>query len=127
MIKIVRSMKISTFQQLPTKLFFSFASSLPMKKGNSADVGSAYLNAPMPADSEVFMLLDSDVASSFVRLFPDSYKQFLRKDGSVVVKLDKAFYGCVQHQRLKAGSEAFFLLIARACLVLVESLSEKGK
>ncbi len=34
---------------------------------------------------------------------------------------------CVQHQRLKAGSEAFFLLIARARLVLVESRSEKGE
>jgi Reverse transcriptase (RNA-dependent DNA polymerase) len=55
----------------------------------SLDIGSAYLNAKMPKDDPsklVFILTDID----------PTYKKFLRPNGSIIVELDQALYGCIE-------------------------------
>ena len=63
----------------------------------TADIGGAYLNADM--QKEVYMRLDSKLAEVLVALEPE-YEQFMCKDGSMVVKLRKALYGCVESAKL---------------------------
>ncbi len=63
------------------------------------DIGSAYLNAPMPSESDVFGVLDKRVAQAFCRLYP-RYLPFLRTDGTLIVKLRKAVYGCIESAKL---------------------------
>ena len=62
------------------------------------DIGSAYLNAPMPKDDPdklVFMRIQPDIATLLCKLDP-AFTQFLARDGSLVVELDQALYGCIQ-------------------------------
>ncbi|KAA8498721.1 Copia protein [Porphyridium purpureum] len=57
------------------------------------DFPGAFLHAPMPADvPDTHMRIDSFLADVLVRL-DQKYEQYLRKDGSLVVKLTKALYG----------------------------------
>ncbi len=65
----------------------------------TADISSAYLNAPQPESSPVFGLLDKRIAESFCRLYP-RYIPFRRGDGSLIIKLRKAVYGCVESAKL---------------------------
>jgi len=67
----------------------------------TCDIGSAYLNAPMdPSHEPVFMRIDAELAKVLVAMYPDKFKDYLNYDGSVVVQLDKALYGCVQSAKL---------------------------
>ena len=60
------------------------------------DIGGALLNADMaPTEVEVHMRLNRVMTSMLITLDP-SYKRYQEPDGSVVVKLDKALYGCVE-------------------------------
>jgi len=61
------------------------------------DIGQAYLNADM--EGEVYMVLDRLTASILVDIDP-SYKQYLEKNGSMLVKLSKALYGCIESAKL---------------------------
>jgi predicted lactoylglutathione lyase len=64
------------------------------------DIGGAFLNADMePTGVEVHMRLDSIMTRMLVQLDP-SYKKFVERDGTAVVKLDKALYGCVEASAL---------------------------
>ena len=70
---------------------------------NVIDIGGAYLNAHM--DDDVYMLLAPDIAAELFEIDSRAAK-FQRHDGSVMVKLDRALYGCKQsgklwHNRLK--------------------------
>jgi hypothetical protein len=62
------------------------------------DIGGAYLNASMK-EHEVLMRLDPKLAMILSKIRPD-YAPFLDKDGTMVVQLDKALYGCVESARL---------------------------
>jgi len=62
------------------------------------DIAGAYLNAPMNA-SEVYMRLDRLHTEVLCALDP-AYNRFVCRDGTVVVKLDKALYGCVESAKL---------------------------
>ena len=62
------------------------------------DIGGAYLNADI-TEQEVLMKLDPIVAAILVKLRPD-YESFMQPDGTIVVKLDKALYGCVESAKL---------------------------
>jgi hypothetical protein len=62
------------------------------------DIGGAYLNASMK-EHEVLMRLDPKLAMILTKIRPD-YKPFLDADGTMVVQLDKALYGCVESARL---------------------------
>ena len=65
---------------------------------STVDIGGAYLNAPM-GDTEVFMKLDKLLSSILVRLNGD-YQSYLSEKGELVVKLNKALYGCIQSAKL---------------------------
>jgi hypothetical protein len=61
------------------------------------DVTGAYLNADMRAG--VYMHIDHTLAAILVIIDP-SYKDYLRDDGSLIVELLKALYGCVESANL---------------------------
>lgn len=71
-----------------------------MERRNVAtiDIGSAYLNAAMPMeDTEkiVHMKLSPDLSEILIQM-EATYKDFACKDGSIIVQLDRALYGCLQ-------------------------------
>jgi hypothetical protein len=68
------------------------------RKVKSVDIGGAYLNADM-SNQDILMELDS-VMSSILCEIDSSYKKFLREDGTMVVKLRKALYGCIESAKL---------------------------
>lgn len=64
------------------------------------DIGGAFLHADLaPTGVDVFMRLDSTMAGMLVTLDP-SYLSFVEDRGTIVVKLDKALYGCVEASAL---------------------------
>ena len=62
------------------------------------DIAGAYLNAEM-SDQEVLMRLDRTMAVILIKIKPE-YKGFLCNDGTMIVRLDKALYGCVESPKL---------------------------
>ena len=58
------------------------------------DHKAAYLNAHM-AGPQVYMLLTPEVAALMCKVDP-KYRNFLRTDGKITVRLKKALYGCIQ-------------------------------
>ena len=66
------------------------------------DVPGAYLKAPMPKNDKskiVRMKLNGYLAKAYCELLPEE-KEFMLSDGSVIVELDKALYGCLESARL---------------------------
>jgi hypothetical protein len=63
----------------------------------TCDVPGAYLNADML--NEVFMILEPLLSNLLCKLDP-KYKEFLNDDNTIIVKLKKALYGCVESARL---------------------------
>jgi hypothetical protein len=61
------------------------------------DIGGAYLNGILK--EEVLMGLNKTVSELLIKCQPQ-YKKFLRPDGTCVVKLRKALYGCVESGKL---------------------------
>jgi hypothetical protein len=62
------------------------------------DIGSAYLNAAMPMeDTEkiVHMKLSPEVLEILIQM-EATYTDYACKDGSIIVQLDRALYGCQQ-------------------------------
>ena len=64
----------------------------------TVDIPGAYLNADMSGE-EVLMRIDKEDAIYLVMMKPE-YKEFLLPDGSLVVKLTKALYGCIESAKL---------------------------
>jgi len=62
------------------------------------DIGSAYLNADMEG-RDVYMRLDRVCSEAYCKLYAPALP-FLEADGTLVVRLRKALYGCVQSGRL---------------------------
>jgi len=62
------------------------------------DIAGAYLNASM-SSVVVHMYLDPVLSSMLCELVPE-YKIYLLKDGRLMVKLDKALYGCIESAKL---------------------------
>jgi Reverse transcriptase (RNA-dependent DNA polymerase) len=58
------------------------------------DHKAAYLNAQM-SGPQVYMLLTPEVAALMCKVDP-KYREFLRTDGKITVRLKKALYGCIQ-------------------------------
>ena len=73
--------------------------SIAASEGRSAitiDIGGAFLNADIaPTGVKVHMRLDRMMTQLLIEI-DASYKQFVETDGSMVVQLDKALYGCVE-------------------------------
>jgi len=59
----------------------------------SFDVPSAYLNTDLLED--VYMMLDKIISAILIEIDP-TYRPFLRKDGTILVKLKKSLYGLRQ-------------------------------
>ena len=59
------------------------------------DIGGAFLNADMTTGITVHMSLDSTLSSLITRL-DKSYSKYMDPKGKLVVKLNKALYGCVE-------------------------------
>jgi hypothetical protein len=60
------------------------------------DIGGAFLNADIaPTGIQVHMRLDRDMTQMLMQIDP-TYQQYVEADGSMVVQLDKALYGCVE-------------------------------
>ena len=62
------------------------------------DISGAYLNADLTG-IKVRMRLDP-LISAIIAQLDIVYQQFIEPDGSIVVELDKALYGCVESARL---------------------------
>jgi hypothetical protein len=64
----------------------------------SLDIGSAYLNAKMPKDNIdklVLMAISPHIAEILIEVDP-GYKKYQRPNGSIIVELDQALYGCIE-------------------------------
>jgi hypothetical protein len=83
---------------LPSVFMVAGIAAKERRKVTSLDIGGAYLNADMEPH-EVFVKLDPLMAAILVRLRPE-YKKFLRPDGTMLVQLKKALYGCIESAKL---------------------------
>jgi hypothetical protein len=63
------------------------------------DIASAYLNAKMDPGRKVRMRLEPKLATILCKI-DAKYKAFLRKDGSLIVRLTKALYGLIESAKL---------------------------
>ena len=63
------------------------------------DIPSAYLNTPLPKGMKHLMKIKPSIAKYFVIADP-SAKNFLQKDGSLLVQLEKALYGLPEAGKL---------------------------
>jgi len=66
----------------------------PSERIATMNISGAYLNAPMKG-APVHMKVSADVSRAITELDP-LYQAYVRPDGTVIVKLMKALYGCVQ-------------------------------
>ena len=64
----------------------------------TVDIAGAYLNADMTGQ-EVLMKLDQTMSAILVKIRPD-YKPFLTADDTMIVRLNKALYGCIESAKL---------------------------
>lgn len=63
------------------------------------DITGAYLNADIGKEVTVHMRLDQLISSMMIRLSPE-YGKYTDHRGSIVVRLEKALYGCVESAAL---------------------------
>ena len=75
----------------------SAIAAMEQRRVMTIDVGNAYLNANMNRD--VFMKIDPVMADLLAKVDP-VYSRFKDIDGSIIVKLEKALYGCVESSQL---------------------------
>ena len=65
-------------------------------------VRSAYLNADMPTEKPykiLHMYIDKNVADAIIKQ-DTSFSRYRKHNGGLVVRLDKAFYGCIESAKL---------------------------
>ena len=72
----------------------------------TADITGAYLNADMKKD--IHMKLEPKLAEVLAAMEP-SYGEYINADGTLIVKLTKALYGCVESAKLWYDNIAGFL------------------
>jgi hypothetical protein len=68
------------------------------RKVRIIDIAGAYLNADI-SQHQVYMELDSTMVSLLIDIDP-LYKTYVRPNGSIVVLLVKALYGCIESAKL---------------------------
>ena len=67
------------------------------RKMMTLDIKQAFLEADI--DEEIYMIVNKDTAREMIKINP-SYKESVMSDGKILVKLNKALYGCVQSSKL---------------------------
>ena len=72
------------------------------------DIASAFLNSDMSGE-DVLMKLDADMAKMICSI-DINFKQFLEPDGTLIVRLNKALYGCVKSSFLWYQTLTSFLM-----------------
>ena len=75
----------------------SAIAAMEQRRVMTIDVGNAYLNANMNRD--VFMKIDPVMADLLAKVDP-VYSRYKDIGGSIIVKLEKALYGCVESSQL---------------------------
>ena len=68
------------------------------RKVAAMDIGGAYLNADRQG-ADVIMELERDLTTILCEAMPNM-KEFVGKDGKILMKLDKALYGCLDSAKL---------------------------
>ena len=66
------------------------------------DIGTAYLNARMPMDKPdkiLHMVIAKDVADEIIKQ-DKSFAKYRKPDGGLLVRLEKALYGCIESANL---------------------------
>ena len=77
-------------------------SAISAKEGReiaTLDIGNAFVKADMKGEEEVLVALDKLSTAILIKI-DSSYEKFVNRNGEIVVKLNKALYGCVQSARL---------------------------
>ena len=64
------------------------------------DFPGAYLNSPMPKEQPTIHMRLNKFLTQVVCKLDDNYKQYVNDDGTSVVKLNKALYGCIQSSKI---------------------------
>ena len=72
-----------------------------------ADIGTAYLNADI-GDEEIYIEVDQFV-TSYLQKYKPEMQPFVDDTGRLVLKLEKALYGCIQSARLWYSTLSTFL------------------
>jgi histone deacetylase 1/2 len=93
--------------QLSSILTFAAIAAAKNFKIKTMDIAQAYLNADMPHD--VFISLEPKVAEVLMSISPD-FTKFKESDGRIIVKLNKAQYGCIESAKLWYDTFSDFLL-----------------
>ena len=78
------------------------------RKVTCIDIGSAFLNSDMSGE-EVYMKLDAVMTQLLCGIDP-SFKQYVEPDGTIIVHLIKALYGCVKSSLLWYQTLTSFLM-----------------
>ena len=73
----------------------------------TVDIAGAYLHANMQRN--IYMRLNKDLTEILIRQFPE-YSNFLEPNKTLIVKLDKALYGCVESGKLWYQNISKFLI-----------------
>ena len=100
------------------------------RKVTVIDISGAYLNADMNTGLTVQMRLDKNMTGMMVKLSPE-YANYVDARGSVVVRLDKALYGCVEsaalwYENLKESMRKLGYTPNTIDICVFNKLSEKG-
>jgi len=64
------------------------------------DFPGAYLNSPMPKEQPTIHMRLNKFLTQVVCKLDENYKQYVNDDGTSVVKLNKALYGCIQSSKI---------------------------
>jgi len=96
----------------------------------SIDIEGAYLHVDMKGD--VYMIIDPFITDIMTAIDEKVYKSFVNEDGTMLVKLDKALYGCAEsaslfyeHLTNSLQSLGFVINPYDPC-VLNKNVNEKG-
>ena len=63
------------------------------------DITGAYLNASLNENTKVYMRLDRILSEELIEIDP-SYNNYKDENGTIVVRLQKALYGCIESAKL---------------------------
>ena len=71
------------------------------------DIGTAYLNADIKKN--VYLRIAPEIAKRLVNI-SSAWNEFLLPNGSMVVNIRKALYGCLESAKLSYGDISSFLV-----------------
>ena len=106
-IRTIEDVVSSPTADMTTIFIIALLAAMLRKKVCTLDITGAYLNAKMNKD--VYMRLNRQLTAILVKRHPE-YLPFVCKDGTLVVKLERALYGCIESARLWYEDLSIFLI-----------------